>query len=107
MDPFGETVTPRDPMIDPKETRIFDEADGGDDAPRQADRSTARSGSAMDATSRAFVVELASEVTGTDAFCGRVQHLATFDGGNFTSAESLVSIIRRVLERTRPNQIDK
>ena len=94
-------------MNERKENRITDETGGAQDAPRQAECSTDRPSSATNATSRAFVVELASGATGTDAFCGRVQHLATFDGGNFTSAESLVSIIRRVLERTRPNQIDK
>jgi len=87
--------------------RIDDETGGADDALQPAQGSTGRLGSAANATSRAFVVELASEVTGTDAFCGRVQHLTTFDGGNFTSAESLVAIIRRVLERAQRNQFDK
>jgi hypothetical protein len=87
--------------------RLHGEPGGAGKAPQQAEGSTARPGSAANATSRAFVVELTPGGTTTDAFCGRVQHLTTFDGGNFTSAASLVSIICRVLERARLNEIDK
>ena len=52
------------------------------------------------ATGRAFVVQVTSErVEGDGAFAGRVQHLATADGGNFATAEGLVEIMRRVLRR--------
>ncbi|MFN2425590.1 MAG: hypothetical protein ABR587_03985 [Candidatus Binatia bacterium] len=89
--------------------RNHDETGGADEALHPALPSTARLGPAGNATSRAFVVELASEATDADTgpFCGRVQHLTSLDGGNFTSAETLVSIIRRVLERARRNQIEE
>lgn len=87
--------------------RTHDQTGGADDALQPADGSAGRPGSAANATSRAFVVELTLEAAGTDAFSGRVQHLTTFDGGNFSSAESLVAIIRRVLERAQRNQFDK
>jgi hypothetical protein len=51
---------------------------------------------------RSFVVEV-TPGPDAEAFRGRVQHLATHDGGNFTSVEMLVSIIRRVLGRTEPD----
>lgn len=86
---------------------IHGETGGAGDAPRQAEGSTARLGTANNATRQAFVVEIAPGASATGAFCGRVQHLSTFDGGNFTSAASLVSIICRVLERTRSEKIDK
>lgn len=54
------------------------------------------------ATSRAFVVQLTSDAASPDAFCGRVRHLATSDGGNFSSPDALVAIIRRVLRRMQP-----
>ena len=54
------------------------------------------------ATGRAFVVQVAPERgEGEGAFAGRVQHLATADGGNFATAEGMVEIMRRVLDRTR------
>jgi hypothetical protein len=90
---------------------IHDRSDDAE-APLRAEAGTGRTGTAAGATSRAFVVELTSGVTDASSFSGRVQHLTTLDGGNFTSAESLVAIIRRVLERARRddaqrNQFDK
>lgn len=59
-----------------------------------------RPGSA--ATERAFVVQVgAADREQGEVFAGRVQHLATSDGGNFASAEGLIAIMRRVLERLR------
>ena len=96
---------------------IHDQSDDAAEAPVRTDGSTLRPGAlrpstlrpgaATGATSRAFVVELTSGVADTEAFSGRVQHLTTFDGGNFNSAESLVAIIRRVLERVQRKQFDK
>jgi hypothetical protein len=54
------------------------------------------------AVGRSFVVEV-TPGPDAEAFRGRVQHLATHDGGNFTSVEMLVSIIRRVLGRAEPD----
>ncbi len=54
-----------------------------------------------DPVSRSFVVELTGADAVADQISGRVQHLATLDGGNFTSAETLVAIMRRVLDRAR------
>lgn len=51
---------------------------------------------------RAFVVQLTNEPT-ADEFCGRVQQLSTLDGGNFSSPDGLIAIMRRVLER-RPTR---
>lgn len=50
--------------------------------------------------SRSFVVEVAADAA-ADGFSGRVQHLSTLDGGNFSSADTLVAIMRRVLDRVR------
>jgi len=86
---------------------LHDQSDDAADAPVRAGDSKGRLGSATSATSRAFVLELTSGVTVAETFSGRVQHLTTLDGGNFTSAESLVAIIRRVLERAQRNQFDK
>jgi hypothetical protein len=49
------------------------------------------------------VVELVPDA-GEEDFRGRVQHLATHDGGNFTSVEMFVSIVRRVLGRAGPDE---
>ena len=57
------------------------------------------------AVGRSFVIEVASGGAAED-FHGRVQHLATHDGGNFSSVEMLVSIIRRVLGRPDPEEAD-
>lgn len=54
-----------------------------------------------DPASRSFVVELIDDEDDAGTCRGRVQHLATLDGGNFTSAETLVAIMRRVLDRLR------
>jgi hypothetical protein len=54
---------------------------------------------------RSFVVEVAAGA-GAEGLQGRVQHLATHDGGNFSSVEMLVSIIRRVLGRPDPEESD-
>jgi hypothetical protein len=63
---------------------------------------TTRLGPDPDATSRAFVVQLRPGAEpGDEAIAGRVQHLATCDGGNFASPEALIAIMRRVLERMR------
>lgn len=57
------------------------------------------------ATERAFVVQLAADGDPAAAdLRGRVQHLATSDGGNFGSVEGLVAIMRRVLERAAGKQ---
>ncbi len=49
---------------------------------------------------RAFVVQIAPDCdAATGSLAGRVQHLATVDGGNFGSVDGLVAILRRVLER--------
>lgn len=49
---------------------------------------------------RSFVVQLASGCELADGHvAGRVQHLATHDGGNFDSTRELVDVMRRVLER--------
>lgn len=68
-----------------------------------------RSGASV---SRAFVVEVAVDAQHRDGpLRGRVQHLATSDGGNFESGEGLLAIIGRVLDRssdsnrTRPGSI--
>lgn len=54
-----------------------------------------------DPVSRSFVVQVVSDrEDGDDAFTGRVQHLATADGGNFANPEGLVAIMRRVLRRS-------
>lgn len=51
-------------------------------------------------TDRAFVVQIAPDCDTADgSLAGRVQHLTTADGGNFGSADGLVAILRRVLER--------
>jgi hypothetical protein len=85
---------------------IHDET-GSTDVPHPAAAGPGRAGRAAGATGRAFVVELAPGATTADAFCGRVQHLATMDGGNFSSVESLIAIIRRVLERAQRDEIDE
>lgn len=47
---------------------------------------------------RAFVVQVGGDsVPAAGELNGRVQHLATSDGGNFDSVERLVSIMRRIL----------
>lgn len=57
------------------------------------------------ATERAFVVQLAADGDpAASDLKGRVQHLATSDGGNFGSVEGLVAIMRRVLERAAGKQ---
>lgn len=55
--------------------------------------------------SRDFVVRVAPDSPLEEGrLSGRVHHLATTDGGNFDSAEGLVAIMRRVLDReTRRN----
>lgn len=51
-------------------------------------------------TDRAFVVQLAPDCEpDAEHLAGRVQHLATADGGNFGSVEGLLAIMRRVLDR--------
>jgi hypothetical protein len=67
------------------------------DGPRRA-----RLGRDVAADQRAFVVQLTADPT-ADAFCGRVQQLSTLDGGNFSSPDGLIAILRRVLER-RPTR---
>lgn len=62
----------------------------------------ARLGRDVAADQRAFVVQLTIDPT-ADAFCGRVQQLSTLDGGNFSSPDGLIAILRRVLER-RPTR---
>lgn len=80
---------------------------GGDDMPvagaaTTREPGTTRLGPDPDATSRAFVVQLRPGAEpGDEAIAGRVQHLATCDGGNFASPEALIAIMRRVLERLR------
>ncbi|HYC56187.1 MAG TPA: hypothetical protein VEL28_14730 [Candidatus Binatia bacterium] len=54
----------------------------------------------------AFVVQF-SEPYDAETFCGRVQHLLTADGGNFTTPETLVAILRRVLERTNAGRSEE
>ena len=94
-------------MEESNSDRPHDETGDAADALPQEGRSAARLGLAAGATSRSFVVEVVSEPTGGGEFCGRVRHLATLDGGNFSSGESLVSIIRGVLERLRPKQSER
>jgi len=49
---------------------------------------------------RAFVVQIAPDWDPeAGSLSGRVQHLATADGGNFASVEGLVAIVRRVFGR--------
>ena len=86
---------------------IHHRADGALVPPLRVDGGHGRSGSTEDATSLAFVVELAPAGADAGEFCGRVRHLTTLDGGNFTSAESLVAIIRRVLARNRRDEFDE
>lgn len=86
---------------------IHDRADAAVVPPLQVDGSHGRPGNTEDATSLAFVVELARDGTQAGAFCGRVRHLTTLDGGNFSSAESLVAIIRRVIARNRRDESDE
>lgn len=80
---------------------------GEDDAPVDGaaaarEPGPARLGPDPDASSRAFVVQLRPGAEpGDEAIAGRVQHLATCDGGNFASPEALIAIMRRVLERMR------
>ena len=52
------------------------------------------------AQGRAFLVQLAPDCQHDEGeLSGRVQHLETFDGGNFDSAEGLLALLRRVLGR--------
>ncbi len=76
-----------------------------DDAGRHR-AETRRLGPDATASGRSFVVQLTADPA-TDAFCGRVQHLATLDGGNFSSPDAMVAIMRRVLERVRPHEPDE
>ncbi|HYB99072.1 MAG TPA: hypothetical protein VEC57_08030 [Candidatus Limnocylindrales bacterium] len=47
---------------------------------------------------RAFVVEVADDCDAAGGqLSGRVQHLATSDGGNFASIEALLAIVHRIL----------
>jgi hypothetical protein len=69
--------------------------------PREQPSEPGRPRRSESTVSRSFVVEV-TPGPDAEAFRGRVQHLATHDGGNFTSVEMLVSIIRRVLGRTEP-----
>lgn len=62
----------------------------------------ARWGRDVAADQRAFVVQFTVDPA-ADAFCGRVQQLSTLDGGNFSSPDGLIAILRRVLER-RPSR---
>lgn len=86
---------------------IHARADGAAVALPRVDDRQGRPGNTEDATSRAFVVELARAGPDSGAFCGRVRHLTTLDGGNFSSAESLVAIIRRVIARNRRDEFDE
>lgn len=86
---------------------IHDRADGAVVGQIRGDGNSGRPGNTQDATSLAFVVELARDGTEAGAFCGRVRHLTTLDGGNFSSAESLVAIIRRVIARNRRDESDE
>lgn len=62
---------------------------------------------ASKATDRAFVIQIAPECD-VDSAClaGRVQHLATQDGGNFGSVDGLLAIVRRVLDRAAGRERD-
>ena len=98
---------PGDLMDERNRNDIHDRADGTVVPPLRAGGSHGRSGNTEDATSLAFVVELAPAGADAGEFCGRVRHLTTLDGGNFTSAESLVAIIRRVLARNMRVEFDE
>lgn len=79
-------------------------ATGGETGPagESIETGTARLRPDPDATRRAFVVQVGPEAEpGAEGFTGRVQHLATSDGGNFASVEGLIAIMRRVLDRMR------
>ncbi|MFN2376933.1 MAG: hypothetical protein ABR538_10375 [Candidatus Binatia bacterium] len=74
-------------------------------APTDLDDGRPRSLAGTKATERAFVIQLAADGDPAAAdLRGRVQHLATSDGGNFGSVEGLVAIMRRVLERAAGKQ---
>jgi len=75
---------------------------GAEPGPAPFTFAPSRSSPDRGATTRAFVVQLAAgEGVEDGRFSGRVQHLATSDGGNFATPEDLIAIMRRVLERTR------
>jgi len=75
---------------------------GEEDPPVAGEPGATRLGPDPEATRRAFVVQLRPGAEpGDEAIAGRVQHLATSDGGNFASPEALIAIMRRVLERMR------
>jgi hypothetical protein len=63
--------------------------------PARAEPPSSRIGAA---THRAFVIQIRPECTlASNDFTGRVQHLASIDGGNFRSVEDLIAIMRRIL----------
>jgi hypothetical protein len=96
--------------LDPEPSRAPIDPDPG---PARREQTTAAPGAAVPsrprragtAVGRSFVIEVAAGSAAED-FHGRVQHLATHDGGNFSSVEMLVSIIRRVLGRPDPDEAD-
>lgn len=104
---FQRILKPGDPLEERDRNDIHHRADGAIVSPLGADDSHGRPGHREDATSLAFVVELARDGTEAGAFCGRVRHLTTLDGGNFTSAESLVAIMRRVIARYSRDELDE
>lgn len=66
--------------------------------------SAVRTAATRRAADRAFVVQLAPDCgSAPGGLAGRVQHLATSDGGNFASPEGLIAILRRVLEHLHRN----
>lgn len=82
--------------MDSKISKDGSAAEPGDGNP--AEGGSPRLGPNLAATSQAFVVQVAAP--SGDPFSGRVQHLATADGGNFATPEDLVEIMRRVLRRS-------
>lgn len=52
------------------------------------------------ATQRVFVIRVSSDCAlAPGDFRGRVQHLSSIDGGNFSSVDGLLAIMRRILTR--------
>jgi hypothetical protein len=75
-------------------------AKGDAAATREGDDPPARRVTARDTTTRSFVIQISPDSCGaSQSFAGRVQHLATSDGGNFDSLEGMAAIVRRVLLR--------
>lgn len=80
-------------------------AEGEKDVPDKdrhaaSNETPARRASTRDTAGRSFVIQIAPDCDpARHSFAGRIQHLATYDGGNFDSLDALAAILLRVLAR--------